>query len=122
MQREYFRVCSVLMALSFTCGLFWSICAITIIQDKTQIVAAVGLIGISAIGGTSSFLTYLLLSTNRIEPDVLRIDIRESQPNISDIILIGMVYEGDIVNIATGTNTPIKIVVFEPHSPIKDPF
>jgi len=110
------------MALSFTCGLFWSICAITIIQDKTQIVAAVGLIGISAIGGTSSFLTYLLLSTNRIEPDVLRIDIRESQPNISDIILIGMVYEGDIVNIATGTNTPIKIVVFEPHSPIKDPF
>ena len=117
--REYFRVCTVLMGLSFMGGLLWSICSITVSQDKAQVVAGVGLIGLSGIGGTWSFLTYILWGTRRVDSDVLRINVRE-RPNITDIVIIGSVYEGDIINIATGLNTPIKIVVFEPHSPIKN--
>lgn len=117
--REYFRACTILMGLSFIGGLLWSICSITVSQDKAQVVAGVGLIGLSGIGGTWSFLTYLLWEARSVDPDVLRINVRE-RPNITDIVIIGSVYEGDIINIATGVNTPIKIVVFEPHSPIKD--
>ena len=116
--REYFRVCTVLMGLSFIGGLLWSICSITVSQDKAQVVAGVGIIGLSGIGGTWSFLTYILWGARSVEPDVLRINVRE-RLNITDIVMIGSVYEGDIINIATGVNTPIKIVVFEPHSPIK---
>jgi hypothetical protein len=117
--REYFRACTVLMGLSFIGGLLWSICSITVSQEKAQVVAGVGIIGISGIGGTWSFIAYLLWGARRVDPDVLRINVRE-RPNITDVVMIGTVYEGDIINIATGLNTPIKIVVFEPHSPIKD--
>jgi hypothetical protein len=107
------------MGLSFIGGLLWSICSITVSQEKAQVVAGVGIIGISGIGGTWSFIAYLLWGARRVDPDVLRINVRE-RPNITDVVMIGTVYEGDIINIATGLNTPIKIVVFEPHSPIKD--
>lgn len=117
--RNYFRLFTVLMGFSFISGLLWSICSITVSQDKVQVVAGIGLIGLSAIGGTGSFLIYLLLGDHNTEPHVLRINVRE-KPNITNVAIIGMVYEGDIINIATGENTPIKIVVFEPHSPIKD--
>jgi hypothetical protein len=105
------------MGLSFISGLLWSICSITLTQNKIQVVAGIGVIGISAIGGTGSFLIYLLSDTNSIETGVLTINVRERP----DVTIIGIVlYEGDSINIATGENTPIKIVVFEPHSPIKD--
>ena len=115
--RNYFRVFIALMGLSFISGLLWSIFSITVTQDKIQVVAGIGVIGISAIGGTGSFLIYLISGTHSIETGVLTINVRERP----DVTIIGMVlYEGDIINIATGENTPIKIVLFEPHSPIKD--
>ena len=105
MRFKYFRACSVFFGLSFVGGLFWSIFSITTTHDNEQIVAGVGLFGISAIG-VSSFLTYFLLATNRQDSDVIPI------PNEVFIVI----YEGDCINIATGTQTPPKVVVFEPES------
>ena len=111
MRFKYFRACSVFFGLSFVGGLFWSIFSITTTHDNEQIVAGVGLFGISAIG-VSSFLTYFLLATNRQDSDVIPIEIPK---NIPDSVLI-LIYEGNCVNIATSEKSPPKFVVFEPES------
>ena len=108
MQIKYFRACTVLFGLSLTGGLFWSIISIIITHDIEQIVAGVGLIGISAIG-FSSFLTYLLLVANQPGTSVVPI---ERPKNIPDKVFIE-IYEGDIINIGTSAGTPLTFVVFE---------
>jgi len=108
MQIKYFRAFTVLFGLSLTGGLFWSIISVIITHDNEQIVAGVGLIGISAIG-VSSFLTYLLLVANHTGSSVAPI---ERSKNIPDEVFI-MIYEGDIINIGTSADTPLTFVVFE---------
>ena len=108
MQIKYFRACTVLFGLSLTAGLFWSIFSVIITHDNEQIVAGVGLIGISAIG-VSSFLTYLLLVANQPGSSIVPI---ERPKNIPDKVFIE-IYEGDIINIGTSADTPLTFVVFE---------
>ena len=110
--RKYFRACSLFMAGSFISGVIWSICAITVIRDKAHIVAGVGLIGFSAIGSVSSFLTYLLWDANTRETNIVTINVCKST-KIQERSLVALVYEGDIIQLAISTNTPPKIVVFE---------
>ena len=110
--RKYFRVCAILMGLSFTGGLLWSICGIVIMHNKEQVVAGVCLTGLSAVGGFWSFLTYLLAVPQTIEPSIITIDVRDKSTKVLSFI----VYDTDIVHVATGPNTPSKIVVFESHS------
>ena len=113
--RKYFRACVVLMGFSLMGGLVWSICGIVILHNKEHVIAGVCLTGISAIGGFWSLLTYLLVGSENIEPSVITIDVREKL-NISTKRLIFLVYDTDIVHLATCPNTPSKIVVFESHS------
>ena len=80
-----------------------------------DIVTGVCLIGISAIGGVLSFVTYLLYGVDNREPDLIRIDVREKN-NISMRSLSILLYETDIVHVAVGPNTPPKIVLFESHN------
>ena len=113
--RTYFLVCTFFMGISFTSGIILSICAITIMHNKTNIVAGVGLMGFSAIVGLSSFLTYLLWNSTSHETNIVTINVSKSKTFQDNTFMIVMVYEEDSVHIATGINTPPKIVVFEPH-------
>jgi len=106
---KYFQTCAVLMSLSFTCGVTWSICGIVVVHKIEHIVAGVCLMGLSAVGSVLSFVTYLLYGVDNREPNLIRIDVREKNNRSLSIL----VFETDIVHVAVGPNTPPKIVLFE---------
>jgi len=109
---KYFQACAILMSLSFTCGVTWSICGIVVMHNIEHVVTGVCLIGLSAVGSVLSFVTYLLYGVDNREPDLIRINVREKTISRSLSILV---YETDIVHVAVGPNTPPKIVLFESH-------
>lgn len=115
-KRNYFRACTILMGLSFTGGVLWSICGIVIMHNKDQVIAGICLTGFSMISGIWSLLSYLLSGgAETRETDVVTVNVREKF-NISTKALNVLVYDTDIVHLATGLNTPSKIVIFESHS------
>ena len=112
---KYFQACAILMSLSFTCGVTWSICGIVVMHNIEHVVTGGCLIGLSAVGSVLSFVTYLIYGVDNREPDLIRINVREKN-NISMRSLSILVYETDIVHVAVGPNTPPKIVLFESHN------
>ena len=114
LRTEYFQAWAVLMGLSFTGGVTWSIFGIVVIHKIEHIVTGVCLVGISAVGSVLSFVIYLLYGLDTRQSDLVRIDVREKN-NISAKSLTILLCETDIVHIAVGPNTPSKIVVFESH-------
>ena len=110
MRRAYFLACAVLMGASFTAGLVWAICAITIMHDKDHVVAGVGLLGVSAVAGVWSSLTFALWGAREITP-VTHVRPRRETP---DVTIELRELRGVTVCVATSANSPPKVVVFEP--------
>ena len=109
MRRAYFLACAVLMGASFTAGLVWAICAITVMHDKNHVVAGVGLLGVSAVAGVWSSLTFALWGPRETTPVAIHVRPRRETPDVT--LELG---DAAVVSVATSADSPPKIVVFEP--------
>ena len=110
MRRAYFLACAVLMGASFTAGLVWAICAITVLHDKDHVVAGVGLLGVSAVAGVWSSLTFALWGAR---PPLEIAPVTHVRPR-RDVTIEVRELRGVTVCVATSANSPPKVVVFEP--------
>lgn len=94
---------------AFVAGIVWAMCAIFVTHDQTQVVAGVGLLGLSAVAGTGAFLLSLRPATVPHQYHASVVHVRAAAERLS----CELDCEYESVMIATGDDTPPKVVYVE---------
>jgi hypothetical protein len=113
--RRIYVVFAATTGAAFVAGIVWAMCAIFVTHDQTQVVAGVGLLGLSAVAGTGAFLLSLRPATvpHRYRASVVHVRAAAAAAAAAERLSCELDCEYESVMIATGDDTPPKVVYVE---------